>query len=99
MTEAILPEIQLQLKAALGNAQRDRELAHRVIARVDRLEARLDSIAADIRSIRSDIASIDIKLAALPEIEIIIRGLKSDDADDRHRPGMTSGSNDHNPRR
>jgi hypothetical protein len=34
-------------------------------------------IAADLRIIRSDIASIDIKLAMLPEIEAVIRGLKS----------------------
>jgi hypothetical protein len=78
-TEAILREIQRQLKDAL-------ELAHRAIARVDRFEARFDSIAADIRAqmagvaadiwiIRSDISSMEIKLAALPAIEQAIRQL------------------------
>jgi|SRR5580765_2600655 len=85
-TEAILREIQRQLKDALDGAQRDRELAHRAIARVDRFEARFDSIAADIRAqmagvaadiriIRSDISSMEIKLAALPVIEQAIRQL------------------------
>jgi hypothetical protein len=74
-TEKILREMQQQLKAALDNAQRDRELAHRAIARTDQFEARLDAIAADIRTIRGDIASIDIKLAALPLIEVAVRGL------------------------
>lgn len=78
ITETILREIQRQLKDALENAARDRELAHRAIARVDRFESRLDNIAADIRVIRSDIASIDIKLAALPNIEIAVRGLMPD---------------------
>jgi hypothetical protein len=75
ITETILREIQ-KLKDALANAQRDRELAHRPMARIDQFETRLDSIAADIRNIRSDITSIDIKLAALPAIEIAIRNLK-----------------------
>jgi hypothetical protein len=76
VTETILREIQHQLRASLANAQRDRELAHRAVLRVDQFEARLDSIAADLRSIRSDIASIDIKLAVLPEMEITIRSLR-----------------------
>jgi hypothetical protein len=62
-TEKVLREIQLQLKAALENAQRDRELAHRAVARVDQFEARLDTIAADIRNIRSDIASISFAMS------------------------------------
>jgi len=79
----ILREIQHQLKDALANAQREqsnllrRGLAHRPMARIDQFETRLDNIAADIRTIRSDIASIDVKLAALPMIEIAIRELKN----------------------
>jgi hypothetical protein len=68
--------IDQMLKAALENAQRDRELARRAVARTDQFEARLDAIAADIRSIRTDIAAIDIKLAALPNIEAAIRDLR-----------------------
>jgi hypothetical protein len=49
MTEKILREIQHQLKDALANASRDRELAHRPMTRIDQFEARLDSIAADLR--------------------------------------------------
>jgi hypothetical protein len=63
--------------------------AHRAIARVDQFEARLDgiaadlrnqmsAIAADIRAVRSDVASIDIKLAALPVIEVALRKLTGD---------------------
>jgi DNA repair exonuclease SbcCD ATPase subunit len=74
-TETILREIQRQLKDALDNAQRERELAYRPILRIDQFEARLDSIAADIRVIRSDISSMEIKLAALPVIEQAIRQL------------------------
>jgi hypothetical protein len=85
-TERILREIQQQLTAALEGARRDRELAHRAVARVDQFESRLDGIAADlrnqvagmaadIRAIRGDIAAIDIKLAALPMIEIAVRRL------------------------
>ena len=85
-TETILREIQRQLRDALDGAQRDRELAHRAVTRIDRFEARFDSITADIRTqmaglaadmanIRSDIAAIDIKLAALPVIEQAIRQL------------------------
>jgi hypothetical protein len=73
ITETILREIQRQLKDSLENARRDRELAHRAVARTDQFESRLDSIASDIRAIRSDIASIDIKLAALPNIEAEMR--------------------------
>lgn len=84
VTEKLLREIQRQLRDALDSAQRDRELAHRAIARIDRFEERFDGIAADvrgqmagiaaeIRNIRSDISSIDIKLAALPAIEQAIR--------------------------
>ena len=79
-TSEILREIQRQLKDALEGAQRDRELVHRAVSRVDRFEARLDSIAADIRVIRSDIASIDVKLASLPVIEAAIRKLEWDAA-------------------
>lgn len=66
LSEIILRDVQQRLKDALENAQRDRTLATRAIARVDQFESRLDSIAADIRIIRSDIAEIDIKLTALP---------------------------------
>jgi hypothetical protein len=76
LTEIILREIQQRLTDALENAQRDRTLAHRAIARTDQFEARLDGIAADIRAIRTDIAAIDIKLAALPNIEAAIRELR-----------------------
>jgi hypothetical protein len=75
-TERILQEIQRQLRDALENARRDRELAHRAILRIDAFEARFDSLAADIRAIRSDVASIDIKLAVLPEIESAVRILR-----------------------
>jgi hypothetical protein len=76
LSEVILRDIQASLKDALENAARDRTLAHRAITRVDQFEARLDVIAADIRAIRTDIAAIDIKLTALPNIEIAIRELR-----------------------
>ena len=78
VTETILREIQRQLRAALENAQRDRELAHRAVARVDRFDERLDMVAADIRIIRSDVASIDIKLSALANIEAKMRELSTE---------------------
>lgn len=82
----VLRDIQRRLKVALDNAARDRELAHRAMARVDVFEARIDSIAADlrgrvdsiaadIRTIRSDMTEIDIKLASLGNIEADIHAI------------------------
>jgi hypothetical protein len=58
-----------KIKIALDNAERDRTLAHRAVARADIVEQRLDGVAADIRELRSDVAAIDVKLVALPKIE------------------------------
>ena len=44
------------IQTALENAERDRTLAHRFLARADAVEHRLDFIAAEIREVRADVA-------------------------------------------